>query len=53
MRIDEIASSAEYRMDKQSHNLPIFLAKLWIPELEENSINLLILQFENSSNFNY
>ena len=33
MRIDEIASSAEYRMDKQSRNFSISKAKFRISKL--------------------
>ena len=39
MRIGKIASSAEYRMDKQSQNFLIFDAKFWFSELK-NSRNL-------------
>ena len=31
MRIGEIASNAEYRMDEQLINLPIFETKFWFP----------------------
>ena len=33
-RIDEIANSAEYRMDEELKNLPIFEIKFWFPKLE-------------------
>ena len=34
MRIDKIASSAEYRMDEQLQNLTTFGAKLWFSKLK-------------------
>ena len=44
MRLGEIASSAEYQMDKQFRNMPIFGAKFWFAKLEKNPIYLLIFQ---------
>ena len=34
MNIGKIASSAEYRMDKQFQNFPIFGAKFWFSKLK-------------------
>ena len=44
MRIGKIASSAEYRLDKQFQNLLIFLNFDSFPNWK-NSVNLLIFQF--------
>ena len=33
MRIDEIKTSAEYRMDEQFQNFPIFFVKFWFSKL--------------------
>ena len=44
MRLGEIASSAEYRMDEQFQNLSIFGTKFCFSKLEKNSINLLTIQ---------
>ena len=35
MRIGEIASSAEYRLNEQFQNLAIFGAKFWFSKLEK------------------
>ena len=36
MRIaGKISSSAEYRIDEQLQNLPIFRAKFWFPKLKK------------------
>ena len=35
MRIGEITNSAEYQMDEQNQNLPIFGIKLWFSELKK------------------
>ena len=35
MRIGEIASTAEYRIDERLKNLPIFEAKLWFSKSEK------------------
>ena len=40
MRIGEITNSAEYRMDEQNQNLPIFGIKLWFSKLKKKSKNL-------------
>ena len=50
MRIGEITNSAEYQMDEQNQNLPIFGIKLWFSKLKKNS---QILKFRKSSNFPY
>ena len=50
MKIGEITNSAEYQMDEQNQNLPIFGIKLWFSELKKKS---QILQFRKSSNFHY
>ena len=34
MRIGEVANSAEYRVDEQFQNLPIFGVKFWFFKLE-------------------
>ena len=39
MRIGEITNSAEYRMDEQNQNLPIFGIKLCFSRLKKNSKN--------------
>ena len=36
MRIGEIASNTEYRMNEQLKNFPIFPAKFWFSKLEKN-----------------
>ena len=36
MKLGEIASSAEYRMDEQFQNLPIIGAKFWFSKLKKN-----------------
>ena len=51
MRIDKIASSAEYRIDKQFQNLPILGAKFWFSKLKKNSRNFLIFQIAKFSIF--
>ena len=40
MRIGEIASSAEYRIDEKFQNSPIFGVKLWFSKVEKNSITV-------------
>ena len=35
MRIGEITNSAEYQMDEQNQNLPIFGIKLWFSKLKK------------------
>ena len=39
MRIGEITNSAEYRMNEQNQNLPIFGIKLWFSRVKKNSKN--------------
>ena len=54
MKIGEITSSAEYQMDEQNQNLPIFGIKLWFSELKKKiPKSSQILQFRKSSNFHY
>ena len=36
MKIGEITNSAEYQMDEQNQNLPIFGIKLWFSKLKKN-----------------
>ena len=36
MKIGEITNSAEYQMDEQNQNLPIFGIKLWFAKLKKN-----------------
>ena len=43
VRVGEIASSAEYRMDEKFQNMPIFQAKFWFSKLK-TTLNLLIFQ---------
>ena len=50
MKIEEITNSAEYQMDEQNQNLPIFGIKLWFFKLKKK---FQILQFRKSSNFHY
>ena len=50
MRIGEITNSAEYQMDEQNQNLPIFGIKLWFSELKKKT---QILKFRKSSIFHY
>ena len=45
MRIGEITNSAEYRMDEQNQNLPIFGVKFWFYKLKKNLKISQILQF--------
>ena len=40
MKIGYITNSAEYRMDEQNRNLPIFGIKCWFSKLEKNSKNV-------------
>ena len=44
MRIGKIAISAEYQMNEQFQNLPIFGAKFWFSKLKK-SRNSLTFQF--------
>ena len=44
MRMGKISNSAEYRMNEQLQNLPIFRANFWFYKLEEFWI-FLIFQF--------
>ena len=54
MRISEITNSAEYRMDEQYQNLPIFGIKLWFSKLKQKIQKISqILQLRKSSNFYY
>ena len=46
MRIGESTNSAEYQMEEQNQNLPIFGIKLWFSKLKKNS---QILIFRKSS----
>ena len=50
MRIGGITNTAEYQMDEQNQNLPIFEIKLWFSKLKKN---FQILKFRKSSNFHY
>ena len=36
MKINEKMNSAEYQMDEQNENLPIFGIKLWFSKLKKN-----------------
>ena len=36
MKINEKMNSAEYQMDEQNQNLPIFGIKLWFSKLKKN-----------------
>ena len=48
MRIGEITNSAEYRVDKQNQNLPIFGVKFWFSKLKKRIPKIpQILQFQN------
>ena len=51
MRIEKIASSAEYRIDEQSLNLSIFRTKFLFSKLEKNSISFFIFQFGKFQKF--
>ena len=42
MRIGEITNSAEYQMDEQNQNLPIFGIKLWFSKLKKKFTNFKI-----------
>ena len=54
MRIGEITNSAEYRLDEQNQNLPIFGVKFWFSKLKKKILKISqILQFRESSNFHY
>ena len=44
MKIREITNSAEYQMDEQNQNLPIFGINLWFSKLKKN---LKFYNFEN------
>ena len=46
MRIGKIMNTAEYRMDEQNQNLPIFGIKLWFSKLKKKIPKISqILQF--------
>ena len=54
MKIREITNSAEYRMDEQNQNLPIFGIKLWFSKMKKKNSKIpQILQFRKSTNFHY
>ena len=42
MEIGEITNSAEYQMDEQNQNLPIFEIKLWVSKLKKKIPNFII-----------
>ena len=42
MRIREITNSAEYQMDEQNQNFPIFGIKLWFSKLQKKFPNFKI-----------
>ena len=42
MKIGDITNSAEYQMDEQNQNLPIFWIKLWISKLKKKFPNFKI-----------
>ena len=47
MRIGEIMNSAEYQMDEQKQNLPIFGIKLWFSKLKKKFTNFEISKILN------
>ena len=47
MRIGEITNSAEYQIDKQNQNLPIFAIKLWFSKLKKKLKNFKISKVMN------